>query len=294
MNKFEELKNALAAKSDNYSKTTDTARKILNNVFDLLTDEDNKDVCISEDKIGDRRAAVTILIKEEPKLTIWYASDGDLGLDLSPKDHSITPMTLKANDAKEFNNMIEKLIDLAKARDANSEKDDEEDDEAPKEPKSIFDILNDILSKPKAPEVQELIDKIRGNNASSEQEEKFLSILVRIVNTIKKLEGPKYEDLNAYWRGSVVMINSGHKRLLVLAKRPDGKIAITDNILAGPESLVNVSDKVGELAEKVMELTKENLTNNFSDPNGTFEAIASVFAHLPFELQKHIINDLLK
>ena len=292
MNKFEELKNALAAKSDNYSKTTDTAREILNNVFNLLTDNDNKDVCISEDRIGDRRAAVTILIKEEPKLTIWYASDGDLGLDLSPEDHSITPTTLKANDVKEFSTKIEKLIDLAKTRDAENKEEDNKEEEAPEEPKNVFDVLNDILSK--TPEVQELMDKIRGDSASSEQEEKFLSILIRIVNTIKKLDGPKYEDLNAFWKGSVVMINSGHKRLLIVAKRPDGKIAITDNVLAGPKSMVNVSGKTGELAEKVVELVKENLTNSFSDPDGTLETIASVFANLPFELQKHIINDLLK
>lgn len=293
MNKFEELKNALAAKSDNYSKTTDTARKVLEHAFNLLTDENSKGVCISEDKIGDRRVSVTILINEEPRLAVWYASDGDLGIDLSPADKSVSPITLKANDADEFNAKIEKLIDLAKARDAEKE-DKEEKSSDESEKGSIFDLINDVLSKHKAPEIQELIDKIRGKDASSEQEEKFLSILVRVVNTIKKLDGPKYEDLNAYWKGSVVMINSGHERLLVMAKRPDGRIAITDNVFAGPKSMVNVSDKVGELAEQVMDLAKENLNNSFSDPDGTFETMSKIFSHLPIELQKHIINDLLK
>ena len=155
------------------------------------------------------------------------------------------------------------------------------------------DIMDKIAND--YPELKKLIDSFKGEKvAKEEDEEEFLQILVKIVNSIKGLEGPKYDDLNAFWKNEVTMINNGNERLIVITERSNGTIAITNNVMAGPASMVTVSGKVGELAQAVVKLVRENLDNKFKDPNNMFETLTKLFNIMPARMRADILEDMLK
>lgn len=287
MSKFDELKQALTAKSDSYSKNVATARKLVNAALRTFKDEEGEQIkghlVIDEHRIGEDRAAVRILVDEHPVFALWYAKDGDLGIDLDPTNTDSNPITLHSEDSEEFSSKIDDLINLAKNADESNKKDSCHEQD-------IMDkIANDY------PELKKLIDSFKGEKvAKEEDEEEFLQILVKIVNSIKDLEGPKYDDLNAFWKNEVTMINNGNERLIVITERPNGTIAITNNVMAGPASMVTVSGKVGELAQAVVKLVRENLDNQFKDPNNMFETLTKLFNVMPARMRADILEDMLK
>ena len=287
MSKFDELKQALTAKSDSYSKNVATARKLVNAALRTFKDEEGEQIkghlVIDEHRIGEDRAAVRILVDEHPVFALWYAKDGDLGIDLNPTNTDSNPITLHSEDSEEFSSKIDDLINLAKNADESNKKDSCHEQD-------IMDkIANDY------PELKKLIDSFKGEKvAKEEDEEEFLQILVKIVNSIKDLEGPKYDDLNAFWKNEVTMINNGNERLIVITERSNGTIAITNNVMAGPASMVTVSGKVGELAQAVVKLVRENLDNQFKDPNNMFETLTKLFNVMPARMRADILEDMLK
>ena len=287
MSKFDELKQALTAKSDSYSKNVATARKLVNAALRTFKDEEGEQIkghlVIDEHRIGEDRAAVRILVDEHPVFALWYAKDGDLGIDLDPTNTDSNPITLHSEDSEEFSSKIDDLINLAKNADESNKKDSCHEQD-------IMDkIANDY------PELKKLIDSFKGEKvAKEEDEEEFLQILVKIVNSIKDLEGPKYDDLNALWKNEVTMINNGKERLIVITEHSNGTIAITNNVVAGPASLVTVSGKVGELARAVVKLVRENLDNQFKDPNNMFETLTKLFNAMPTRMRADILEDMLK
>ena len=287
MSKFDELKQALTAKSDSYSKNIAMARKLVNAALRTFKDEEGEQIkgylTIDEHRIGEDRAAVRILVDEHPVFALWYAKDGDLGIDLDPTNTDSNPITLHSEDSEEFSSKIDDLINLAKNADESNKK-----DSCPKQ-----DIMDKIAND--YPELKKLIDSFKGEKvAKEEDEEEFLQILVKIVNSIKDLEGPKYDDLNAFWKNEVTMINNGKERLIVITERSNGTIAITNNVMAGPASLVTVSGKVGELAQAVVKLVRENLDNQFKDPNNMFETLTKLFDAMPARMRADILEDMLK
>lgn len=287
MSKFDELKQALTAKSDSYSKNIAMARKLVNAALRTFKDEEGEQIkghlTIDEHRIGEDRAAVRILVDEHPVFALWYAKDGDLGIDLNPTNTDSNPITLHSEDSEEFSSKIDDLINLAKNADESNKK-----DSCPKQ-----DIMDKIAND--YPELKKLIDSFKGEKvAKEEDEEEFLQILVKIVNSIKDLDGPKYDDLNAFWRNEVTMINNGKERLIVIAERSNGTIAITNNVMAGPSSLVTVSGKVGELAQAVVKLVRENLDNKFKDPNNMFETLTKLLDAMPARMRADILEDMLK
>ena len=287
MSKFDELKQALTAKSDSYSKNVATARKLVNAALRTFKDEEGEQIkghlIIDEHRIGEDRAAVRILVDEHPVFALWYAKDGDLGIDLDPTNTDSNPITLHSEDSEEFSSKIDDLINLAKNADESNKKDSCHEQD-------IMDkIANDY------PELKKLIDSFKSEKvAKEEDEEEFLQILVKIVNSIKDLEGPKYDDLNAFWKNEVTMINNGNERLIVITERSNGTIAITNNVMAGPSSMVTVSGKVGELAQAVVKLVRENLDNQFKDPNNMFETLTKLFNAMPTRMRADILEDMLK
>ena len=287
MSKFDELKQALTAKSDSYSKNVATARKLVNAALRTFKDEEGEQIkghlTIDEHRIGEDRAAVRILVDEHPVFALWYAKDGDLGIDLDPTNTDSNPITLHSEDSEEFSSKIDDLINLAKNADESNKK-----DSCPKQ-----DIMDKIAND--YPELKKLIDSFKGEKvAKEEDEEEFLQILVKIVNSIKDLEGPKYDDLNALWKNEVTMVNNGKERLIVITERSNGTIAITNNVMAGPASMVTVSGKVGELAQAVVKLVRENLDNQFKDPNNMFETLTKLFNIMPARMRADILEDMLK
>ena len=287
MSKFDELKQALTAKSDSYSKNIAMARKLVNAALRTFKDEEGEQIkghlVIDEHRIGENRAAVRILVDEHPVFALWYAKDGDLGIDLDPTNTDSNPITLHSEDSEEFSSKIDDLINLAKNADESNKK-----DSCPKQ-----DIMDKIAND--YPELKKLIDSFKGEKvAKEEDEEEFLQILVKIVNSIKDLEGPKYDDLNAFWKNEVTMINNGKERLIVITERSNGTIAITNNVMAGPASMVTVSGKVGELAQAVVKLVRENLDNQFKDPNNMFETLTKLFDAMPARMRADILEDMLK
>lgn len=287
MSKFDELKQALTAKSDSYSKNVATARKLVNAALRTFKDEEGEQIkghlTIDEHRIGEDRAAVRILVDEHPVFALWYAKDGDLGIDLDPTNTDSNPITLHSEDSEEFSSKIDDLINLAKNADESNKK-----DSCPKQ-----DIMDKIAND--YPELKKLIDSFKGEKvAKEEDEEEFLQILVKIVNSIKDLEGPKYDDLNALWKNEVTMVNNGKERLIVITERSNGTIAITNNVMAGPASMVTVSGKVGELAQAVVKLVRENLDNQFKDPNNMFETLTKLFNVMPARMRADILEDMLK
>ena len=287
MSKFDELKQALTAKSDSYSKNVATARKLVNAALRTFKDEEGEQIkghlTIDEHRIGEDRAAVRILVDEHPVFALWYAKDGDLGIDLDPTNTNSNPITLHSEDSEEFSSKIDDLINLAKNADESNKK-----DSCPKQ-----DIMDKIAND--YPELKKLIDSFKGEKvAKEEDEEEFLQILVKIVNSIKDLEGPKYDDLNALWKNEVTMVNNGKERLIVITERSNGTIAITNNVMAGPASMVTVSGKVGELAQAVVKLVRENLDNQFKDPNNMFETLTKLFNVMPARMRADILEDMLK
>ena len=287
MSKFDELKQALTAKSDSYSKNIAMARKLVNAALRTFKDEEGEQIkghlVIDEHRIGENRAAVRILVDEHPVFALWYAKDGDLGIDLDPTNTDSNPITLHSEDSEEFSSKINDLINLAKNADESNKK-----DSCPKQ-----DIMDKIAND--YPELKKLIDSFKGEKvAKEEDEEEFLQILVKIVNSIKDLEGPKYDDLNAFWKNEVTMINNGKERLIVITERSNGTIAITNSVMAGPSSLVTVSGKVGELAQAVVKLVRENLDNQFKDPNNMFETLTKLFDAMPARMRADILEDMLK
>lgn len=287
MSKFDELKQALTAKSDSYSKNVATARKLVNAALRTFKDEEGEQIkghlTIDEHRIGEDRAAVRILVDEHPVFALWYAKDGDLGIDLDPTNTDSNPITLHSDDSEEFSSKIDELINLAKNADESNKK-----DSYPKQ-----DIMDKIAND--YPELKKLIDSFKGEKvAKEEDEEEFLQILVKIVNSIKDLDGPKYDDLNAFWKNEVTMINNGKERLIVITERSNGTIAITNNVMAGPASMVTVSGKVGELAQAVVKLVRENLDNQFKDPNNMFETLTKLFNVMPARMRADILEDMLK
>ena len=287
MSKFDELKQALTAKSDSYSKNIAMARKLVNAALRTFKDEEGEQIkghlVIDEHRIGENRAAVRILVDEHPVFALWYAKDGDLGIDLDPTNTDSNPITLHSEDSEEFSSKINDLINLAKNADESNKK-----DSCPKQ-----DIMDKIAND--YPELKKLIDSFKGEKvAKEEDEEEFLQILVKIVNSIKDLEGPKYDDLNAFWKNEVTMINNGKERLIVITERSNGTIAITNNVMAGPASMVTVSGKVGELAQAVVKLVRENLDNQFKDPNNMFETLTKLFDAMPARMRADILEDMLK
>lgn len=287
MSKFDELKQALTAKSDSYSKNVATARKLVNAALRTFKDEEGEQIkghlTIDEHRIGEDRAAVRILVDEHPVFALWYAKDGDLGIDLDPTNTDSNPITLHSEDSEEFSSKIDDLINLAKNADESNKK-----DSCPKQ-----DIMDKIAND--YPELKKLIDSFKGEKvAKEEDEEEFLQILVKIVNSIKDLDGPKYDDLNALWKNEVTMINNGKERLIVITERSNGTIAITNNVMAGPASMVTVSGKVGELAQAVVKLVRENLDNQFKDPNNMFETLTKLFNIMPARMRADILEDMLK
>ncbi len=287
MSKFDELKQALTAKSDSYSKNVATARKLVNAALRTFKDEEGEQIkgrlTIDEHRIGEDRAAVRILVDEHPVFALWYAKDGDLGIDLDPTNTDSNPITLHSEDSEEFSSKIDDLINLAKKADESNKKDSCHEQD-------IMDkIANDY------PELKKLIDSFKSEKvAKEEDEEEFLQILVKIVNSIKGLDGPKYDDLNAFWKNEVTMINNGKERLIVITERSNGTIAITNNVIAGPASMVTVSGKVGELAQAVVKLVRENLDNQFKDPNNMFETLTKLFNVMPARMRADILEDMLK
>ena len=287
MSKFDELKQALTAKSDSYSKNVATARKLVNAALRTFKDEEGEQIkghlTIDEHRIGEDRAAVRILVDEHPVFALWYAKDGDLGIDLDPTNTNSNPITLHSEDSEEFSSKIDDLINLAKNADESNKK-----DSCPKQ-----DIMDKIAND--YPELKKLIDSFKGEKvAKEEDEEEFLQILVKIVNSIKDLDGPKYDDLNALWKNEVTMVNNGKERLIVITERSNGTIAITNNVMAGPASMVTVSGKVGELAQAVVKLVRENLDNQFKDPNNMFETLTKLFNVMPARMRADILEDMLK
>ena len=287
MSKFDELKQALTAKSDSYSKNIATARKLVNAALRTFKDEEGEQIkghlTIDEHRIGEDRAAVRILVDEHPVFALWYAKDGDLGIDLDPTNTDSNPITLHSDDSEELSSKIDDLINLAENADESNKKDSCHEQD-------IMDkIANDY------PELKKLIDSFKGEKvAKEEDEEEFLQILVKIVNSIKDLEGPKYNDLNAFWKNEVTMINNGKERLIVITERSNGTIAITNDVAAGPASMVTVSGKVGELAQAVVKLVRENLDNQFKDPNNMFETLTKLFNAMPTRMRADILEDMLK
>lgn len=287
MSKFDELKQALTAKSDSYSKNIAMARKLVNAALRTFKDEEGEQIKghleIDEHRIGEDRAAVRILVDEHPVFALWYAKDGDLGIDLDPTNTDSNPITLHSEDSEEFSSKIDELINLAKNADESNKK-----DSCP-----MQDIMDKIAND--YPELKKLIDSFKGEKvAKEEDEEEFLQILVKIVNSIKGLEGPKYDDLNAFWKNEVTMINNGKERLIVITERSNGTIAITNNVMAGPASMVTVSGKVGELAQAVVKLVRENLDNQFKDPNNMFETLTKLLNIMPARMRADILEDMLK
>ena len=287
MSKFDELKQALTAKSDSYSKNVATARKLVNAALRTFKDEEGEQIkghlTIDEHRIGEDRAAVRILVDEHPVFALWYAKDGDLGIDLDPTNTDSNPITLHSEESEEFSPKIDDLIYLAKNADESNKK-----DSCPKQ-----DIMDKIAND--YPELKKLIDSFKGEKvAKEEDEEEFLQILVKIVNSIKDLDGPKYDDLNALWKNEVTMVNNGKERLIVITERSNGTIAITNNVMAGPASMVTVSGKVGELAQAVVKLVRENLDNQFKDPNNMFETLTKLFNIMPARMRADILEDMLK
>lgn len=287
MSKFDELKQALAAKSDSYSKNVEIARKLVNAALRTFKDEEGEQIRgqlkIDEHRIGEDRAAVRILVDEHPVFALWYAKDGDLGIDLDPTNTDSNPITLHSGDSEEFSSKINELVDLAKKADESSKE----------ESCPMQDIMNKIAND--YPELKKLIDGFKGKNvAKEEDEEEFLQILVKIVNSIKGLDGPKYDDLNALWKSGVTMISNGDERLIVITERPNGTVAITNNVVAGPTSMVTVSGKVGELAQAVVKLVRENLDNQFKDPGNMFETLTKLFDAMPARMRADIMEDMLK
>ena len=287
MSKFDELKQALTAKSDSYSKNVAMARKLVNAALRTFKDEEGEQIKghleIDEHRIGEDRAAVRILVDEHPVFALWYAKDGDLGIDLDPTNTDSNPITLHSEDSEEFSSKIDELINLAKNADESNKK-----DSCP-----MQDIMDKIAND--YPELKKLIDSFKGEKvAKEEDEEEFLQILVKIVNSIKGLEGPKYDDLNAFWKNEVTMINNGKDRLIVITERSNGTIAITNNVMAGPASMVTVSGKVGELAQAVVKLVRENLDNQFKDPNNMFETLTKLLNIMPARMRADILEDMLK
>ena len=287
MSKFDELKQALTAKSDSYSKNIAMARKLVNAALRTFKDEEGEQIKghleIDEHRIGEDRAAVRILVDEHPVFALWYAKDGDLGIDLDPTNTDSNPITLHSEDSEEFSSKIDDLINLAKNADESNKK-----DSCP-----MQDIMDKIAND--YPELKKLIDSFKGEKvAKEEDEEEFLQILVKIVNSIKGLEGPKYDDLNAFWKNEVTMINNGKERLIVITERSNGTIAITNNVMAGPASMVTVSGKVGELAQAVVKLVRENLDNQFKDPNNMFETLTKLLNIMPARMRADILEDMLK
>ena len=151
MSKFDELKQALTAKSDSYSKNVATARKLVNAALRTFKDEEGEQIkghlTIDEHRIGEDRAAVRILVDEHPVFALWYAKDGDLGIDLDPTNTDSNPITLHSEDSEEFSSKIDDLINLAKNADESNKK-----DSCPKQ-----DIMDKIAND--YPELKKLIDQ---------------------------------------------------------------------------------------------------------------------------------------
>lgn len=286
MSKFDELKQALAAKnSDSYSKNVEAARKLVNAALRTFKDEPGEQirgkVQVNEQMVStNRRAAVRILVDAHPVFALWYAEDGDVAIDLHPSDTNSEPITLKVEDREEFTDKIDELIEIAKEENA-------------KKPCPLDNLIERLTND--HPELKKAVESLQGKNkATEEQENTYLHKLVKVVNAIKGLEGPKYNNLHAIWRDGVTMLTDGNDRIMVITKYPFGGIGITDDVNGGPQTMVTVSGKVGELAESVVKLVQENLENDFDKTSDLFDKLNELFDALPSRVRTNLLEDMLK
>ena len=129
---------------------------------------------IDEHRIGEDRAAVRILVDEHPVFALWYAKDGDLGIDLDPTNTDSNPITLHSEDSKEFSSKIDDLINLAKNADESNKK-----DSCPKQ-----DIMDKIAND--YPELKKLIDALRAKRWPKKRTKKrFFKFLLRLLIVLR-------------------------------------------------------------------------------------------------------------
>lgn len=263
MNQFTERKKALLNKINSLTDDTIKALGIIKDVQDCIDSENH--ILVDEDIVNNERAVIRISKNDEQVLAVWYADDA-LGLDFDPEDEDSDPIEITGKDADAVREAIESLIEQAKAA-------------SESKPKDSIDTLLEAIGK-----VFE---------TTSSKDEEINKVLIKIINTIEDLEGPKYEKLHACWHKDVLLLSDDTTRILVIAKSPVSGFKVTATPNKGPGSLITPTGRAAELTAKVFNLVQGKVKNDFAGHEKALDQITSLFNVLPDNVQDSIIKDII-
>lgn len=166
---------------------------------------------------------------------------------------------LRKEDAMRMEEALKTLISIAKNKDKNR----------------IKDSLNYALENHKA---------------TSEEEESIADFLVRCVNTIKDLEGPKIQNLRTFWRDGVFLISDSTYNLGII--QPNNITKMTLSRVGEEPNFKVVSDKLVELSGRVIELIKDNCKNTADYMSPLLDSLDMILGDLPSDRISEVIREI--
>lgn len=255
-NKFSERKHALSEAMNGmseYGKSVKQAKEIVN--IALGDNPDVGHISVAEMKNNeDDRLAVTISIDRKLRLSILYAEDESIGIDLDPTNSESEPVELTDSDADVFDELADELVTKYRNKQQNRQESNDGSD-----------------------------------SESDGTVRKCMHIIDTFINTIGNVSGPKYEDISAVWKDDCTFMRAKDETLLAIIKNDDGTYSVTDNIRKGPSSAVKLSGIQNEIVTEFVKLVKDRMPNDEKVLN---TPMAKLLEALPRELVQDLANKL--